>query len=945
MSDLWTLSPSSAHPIVHQSSLSHSLPAFSFPSLSPQLTQTHVSPFQFPQPQVTSPHLHQSQVTSPHLHQPQVTSPHLHQSQVTSPHLHQPQVTSPHLHQPQVTSPHLHQSQVTSPHLHQPQVTSPHLHQSQVTSPHLHQPQVTSPHLHQPQVTSPHHHQSQVTSPHLHQSQIMSPHLHQSQVTYPHLQQTQVTSLHLHQSQVTSLHLHQSQVTSPHLHQPQATSPHLHQPQVTSPHLHQPQATSPHLHQPQVTSPHLLHTQLMSPCLNPQTHVSSSLPLYKSQVTSPHHLAPPLIHSAVLPHTNVTSPHLMSQQLLLNQSPDPELDYTNWNKYESSDLSDYLSGNSFSYQNQPTAHLDHHLQAQNQFSTGDNHRDELENPNKPYNAHTPHVSDIQLSDMPGLGQHTWGHLVPTMSQQQCSPLGSVSDGNAVGRWNSIDLSSLSAQDFPSNQFFHEGYHDNNGPEPFSSPTTPGPSPHYPQIPAVSSPGPQMHPRTKKTGQQLPLEASKQFLLSQTEPVQEMMGLHRTTGSSGTSFSPEERGQKVSSAGPPLGPAAGMTPIEEYEGGRRGGRRGRDFQSPSTWVQPRSSTETRDSRLLCTVCKRDFRSLPALNGHMRSHSGFRSPVLVKKDISPPAQNPVSIVMPVSVPVQSRGMSLVRGGGQRRCSILPLVTRGSVLYRSMMRLEEKEGDAPKATEGGVVVNAGSAGHYTPPPMLCPLRAGPGLYCSLTTREQQRVHAVQLHNGLDDPVAKTTACPPPGTLASGVITPRINLGRSFQAEIPLLQDRTYTVSDSHNALLLWMPWDKLKHPLNQERVESLLTMARSSVVPGGGASPEHVLNILSTSKGDFLFTLEKLLTTPETSENNQTVVKWSPAEKKLLVKSLKLHQKDFASIQKAVQTKSLSECVEFYYLWKKKLSLSMRTQASLTVTLPDPNDQRSSKSQEAS
>lgn len=34
------------------------------------------------------------------------------------------------------------------------------------------------------------------------------------------------------------------------------------------------------------------------------------------------------------------------------------------------------------------------------------------------------------------------------------------------------------------------------------------------------------------------------------------------------------------------------------------------------------------RLLCTVCKRDFRSLPALNGHMRSHSGIRSACMSK-----------------------------------------------------------------------------------------------------------------------------------------------------------------------------------------------------------------------------------------------------------------------------------------------------------------------------
>lgn len=42
------------------------------------------------------------------------------------------------------------------------------------------------------------------------------------------------------------------------------------------------------------------------------------------------------------------------------------------------------------------------------------------------------------------------------------------------------------------------------------------------------------------------------------------------------------------------------------------------------------------RLVCMMCKRDFRSLPALNGHMRSHSGVRSACVSKVSASQAAK---------------------------------------------------------------------------------------------------------------------------------------------------------------------------------------------------------------------------------------------------------------------------------------------------------------------
>ncbi|XP_035169771.1 zinc finger protein 541-like, partial [Oxyura jamaicensis] len=46
------------------------------------------------------------------------------------------------------------------------------------------------------------------------------------------------------------------------------------------------------------------------------------------------------------------------------------------------------------------------------------------------------------------------------------------------------------------------------------------------------------------------------------------------------------------------------------------------------------------------------------------------------------------------------------------------------------------------------------------------------------------------------------------------------------------------------------------------------------------------------------------------------WTPAERQLFKKAFGAHRKDFHLIQRKVQTKSVAQCVEYYYIWKKKL-----------------------------
>lgn len=611
--------------------------------------------------------------------------------------------------------------------------------------------------------------------------------------------------------------------------------------------------------------------------------------------------SPPIMHQVVRNHgnhhlTQVSSPQLLPSCL----AQGPGLENLDWTRSQlPSQFPSMPSSYTYCDQNQDLDHLDLHLQThtQTQFDSGLSC--------DPLQSEVFCFPDPQclLSASPDVDP--WGPLEPVQTQGQSSGLGSVSGAVDPLRWRSAEFSSGLTDNFYSalSEFYPNSYHDDGASQPFCSPSTPGPSPHYPQVPFVSSPSPRISPAFHTQDTTLPFPMTSDPGHHPLPPIQDRAGLRWSDG-------------------------GGKADWTEIRGGSAG-------------------SEAADSRLLCSVCNRDFHSLPALNGHMRSHGSCRSASRTnqKQDTPPPMPTPtptptsqpaptpvsVSVVMPVSVPVRSK-----RGGGyvQRRRS--RAASAGSaVLYSSLMRclISEEEG--------------GGARHYTPPPMLSPLRAGPGLYWSLsaTNRGQQRPPRPPAHRkqkdsssrttsyvGSSHPVTMETAPPPSGILMSGNNTPCINVGRDFQAEIPPLLDLKYVHSDSHNALLLWAPWAELERAANQQRVEAMLMLTRSSVVPGGGASPEYVLQLLSESRGDFLVTLEKLLSNPEPNNTKQRGGQWSPSESKSLVQSLQLHQKDFISVQRDVQTKTLSQCVEFYYLWKKKLNLRIRTRTGLTVTLPN-------------
>lgn len=157
---------------------------------------------------------------------------------------------------------------------------------------------------------------------------------------------------------------------------------------------------------------------------------------------------------------------------------------------------------------------------------------------------------------------------------------------------------------------------------------------------------------------------------------------------------------------------------------------------------------------------------------------------------------------------------------------------------------------------------------------------------------------------------------------LEPRINIGGRFQADIPDLRDRSLASTDKYKADVVWCPWDDLEN----NQVEELLTAACSSILPGGGTNQELALHYLHESKGNILATLTKLLLRKPTRHKGHHLSsyhysgsdKWSVNERRLFNKGMAIYKKDFLLVQKLIKTKTVAQCVEFYYTYKKQVKI---------------------------
>ncbi|XP_068444181.1 transcriptional-regulating factor 1-like [Clinocottus analis] len=200
----------------------------------------------------------------------------------------------------------------------------------------------------------------------------------------------------------------------------------------------------------------------------------------------------------------------------------------------------------------------------------------------------------------------------------------------------------------------------------------------------------------------------------------------------------------------------------------------------------------------------------------------------------------------------------------------------------------------------------GRYTPQPLLNPVRRGTGLYSSISSLNHRE---------------EVTTCGEEENEC--VVLPYVNVGHDFQAELPpcfvdVEGSRVWSEEESPREQLLWKPWDKLEEATNQQdQVELLLSMCSSSCMPGGGSNTELTLHCLHSCQGNTMDTLEMLLLSqpsPTGDYHYSGSDCWTDSEKSLFSATLGTYGKAFSLIQKTVRTKTVCQCVEFYYLSKK-------------------------------
>ncbi|CAF3792040.1 unnamed protein product [Rotaria magnacalcarata] len=224
------------------------------------------------------------------------------------------------------------------------------------------------------------------------------------------------------------------------------------------------------------------------------------------------------------------------------------------------------------------------------------------------------------------------------------------------------------------------------------------------------------------------------------------------------------------------------------------------------------------------------------------------------------------------------------------------------------------------------------YTPPPMLSPFRRGPGLY-----------YRVFSHPGTctESPSIPTTPLPPGTPVGEESTVPKINIGRDYQANIPKLRTNFDDDDDAATGEELLFSPTQLSC-LDEKSLETFEELNRRnpflfSPRDSPKAYPlELIYMLLHEYNGDLSRTLAALLegTAKDIKQCRQLHCyhfldcdTWTKEEIDAFTKAIQTSEKNFGLVSRAVGTKSVKQCIEFYYM--PKVSVTARKISSTRTT----------------
>lgn len=165
-----------------------------------------------------------------------------------------------------------------------------------------------------------------------------------------------------------------------------------------------------------------------------------------------------------------------------------------------------------------------------------------------------------------------------------------------------------------------------------------------------------------------------------------------------------------------------------------------------------------------------------------------------------------------------------------------------------------------------------------------------------------------------------PPPET----DIQPHVNVGPQFQTNLPrFIGDKKKAVGIPAKEAIMWDP--DIVNNLTEEEVLFYQDFACCAAIPGNGTNKEFALHLLQLCNGDVKEAMLKLMKGEKhlgrarslLSYDYLEVMSWSTEEVEAYQNAMLKYNKDFFLIAAEVGTKSVKECVQFYYLWKKVCS----------------------------